>query len=177
MSDPGTVVLTWAEYASAAHVGLLRHAVAESHGFTPRTTRPGWTAALEANIFGAAGELALAKYAGAYWPMTVDGYRTTPDISVLGHPVEVRTAREPDGRLIVRDDDDPRQVFVLVIGDPPRFRVVGSITGKSARRPEWRRDPGGHRPAWFVPQTALVPVPRDPHSSLSVGDAQPIRDG
>lgn len=37
--------------------------------------------------------------------------------------------------------------------------VRGWIWGRDGRNPEWIRDPGKLRQAWFVPQSALRPIP------------------
>ena len=85
---------------------------------------------------------------------------TFHSIADVGRNVEVRCTDLADGCLIVRANDAPERWYVLVTGKPPTFTVRGYIRGADARRPEYMRDPHGHRPAWFVPQSHLTPLRR-----------------
>jgi hypothetical protein len=148
------VVLTPAESMMAAAVGALRHAESlhanrrDAHGL--RTDADGQSL----HILGAAGELAVARVLGRYWGGDVCNFKRAD----VGASVQVRTRSRPDYDLIVRDDDDPADVFVLVTGTPTRLSVHGWIRGGDARRPEWRQTHGGRPAAWFVPQSALHPL-------------------
>ena len=117
------------------------------------------------DVRGAVAEAAVAKFLGKPYQPTADTFHELPD----AHGLDVRSvdSDEPGQSLIVRDDDpDPRPVVLAVVnknaaGDEPRECVVelaGWMTYGEAKRPEWRRDPHGRRPAWFVPRSALRPV-------------------
>lgn len=145
------VRLTPIEVAVAAMVGVNRQNTAirdgrpDRHGFEG----PGWNVHIE----GAAGEMAVAKALGIYWPCAVNTFKM-PDVGRL----QVRTRSDKKYDLIVRHCDSPHEVFVLVIGRVPTFEVVGWIKGVDAQRDEWLQDYGGRPPAWFVPQKALVSI-------------------
>jgi hypothetical protein len=57
----------------------------------------------------------------------------------------------------VHDRDKDDDLFILVTGTAPSFRIAGCIMGRDAKRSEfWRTDTG--RPAYFVPQDVLTPL-------------------
>ena len=123
----------------------------------------GWGEEWEAHLIGIAGEIAVARYLGRYWPATTTYRKGDAD---LPPDVEVRTARRSDGSLIMHAADQLDRWFVLVVvlgydGPMPRaLRIVGSIRGRDVEgHDEWVRDPlKSGRPAWFVPQSALHPI-------------------
>ena len=150
--EPGQVRLSWAEFIGAAHVGMLRFAVSESkrlnHASTYQRT---WLERLIEEVIGACGERAWASYSDSYWTGSVDTFHDTPDIGAW----EVRSTARSDGCLIIRQNDPPERRYVLVTGEPPTMVIRGWLRGDEARRTEFARNPGGHRDAWFVPQSAL----------------------
>lgn len=153
------VTLTEAETISAAHTGLLRNA--ESLFAQREETIPGigenglgWTRHIE----GACAELAFAKLIDRYWDASQSRFRNSNGGDVGG--IQVRSTIEEDGHLILRPHDRDEDAFVLVVGCAPRFRIVGWARARDAKRPEFVRDPGGRgRPCWWIPQSALRPVP------------------
>ena len=151
------VTLTNSEFSMASHVGYLRNLSAVQanrriqHGIDPDDV---WRAHIE----GACGECALAKFLGWFWDGSVDTFRNRPD---LGN-IEIRTRSKHSYDLIVREDDDPDNVFVLVTGIAPNYRIRGWIRGKDARRDEWKQSYGGRPEAWFVPSEALKPFKEGP---------------
>ena len=148
------VILTPAEGMMAAAVGALRHAESLQ---AQRRDAHGLQADMDGqalHILGAAGELAVARVLGRYWAGDVCSFKR-PDI---GASVQVRTRSRPDYDLIVRDDDDPGAIYILVTGTPTRLTVHGWIKGADARRDEWRQTHGNRPAAWFVPQSALRPL-------------------
>lgn len=110
---------------------------------------------LTAHILGAAGEMAVAKVLGRYWGGDVCTFKRAD----IGSNIQVRTRSRHEWDLIIRDDDDGAAYFVLVTGTPGNLCVRGWIKGEDARRDEWRQGHGGRPPAWFVPQSALKPMP------------------
>jgi hypothetical protein len=148
------VELTPVERLMACAVGALRQAESlksqrrDAHGL--EDGRDGE----DLHILGAAGELAVARTLGRYWGGDVNSFKR-PDI---GASVQVRTRSKSDYDLIIRDDDDPKAVFVLVTGRLSRLVIHGWIKGEGARRDEWRKTYGNRPAAWFVPQDALMPL-------------------
>ena len=107
---------------------------------------------MQQEITGACGEMAVCKALGRFWTPSVNTFHNVPDIPPN---IEVRTCQDNAGSLIVRDNDADDRWYVLVTGKPPTMTVVGFIRGSDAKRDQWLRNPGGHRPSWFVPQSAL----------------------
>jgi hypothetical protein len=99
--------------------------------------------------------MALAKLLNVFWSGAIGDLRAK-DAGRL----QVRSTSRSDGCLILHDKDPDDDVFVLAIGFSPTFKFRGWITGKSGKDKAYWRDPIGGRPAYFVPQSALRPVPR-----------------
>lgn len=147
------VALTDYEFADCVGVGLRRLLSSNTKGLNHASTyERGHLKRLEEETLGACGERAFCKALGIYWDGSVDTFHTKADAGVR---YEIRSTTRDDGRLIIRDNDDPDRIYVLVTGQPPRMTVRGWILGSWARQPSWRTDPYGYRPAWFVPQNAL----------------------
>lgn len=147
------VTLTWFEAARAAEVGVQRQIQALARNLPDAFgyEGDGWAAHIE----GAAGEMALAKAMNWYWGGTVNTFKHGGDVG----NVQVRTRTRDHYELIVRDNDRDDDVFYLVTGTVPTFRVVGWILGKDAKRPEFSHMHGGRPAAYFVPHNALREVP------------------
>jgi len=107
---------------------------------------------IEQEITGACAEMVVAKCLGKFWSPSVNTFHVTPDIEPN---IEVRATTRVDGSLVVRDNDPDDRWYVLVVGSPPTMTVVGCLRGSDAKQDQWLRNPHGHRPAWFVPQSAL----------------------
>lgn len=159
MTDHSTVTLQWYEFLSAATVGLLRFSTSGLQNLDPHqsTGRPrSWMERLSDEVIGACAESAFCLARGIYWDRSINTFHGRAD---AGREWEVRATPRRDGALIVRDNDPSDRWYVLVIADPPVFRVVGAMRGGAAKRPEWLRNPGGRRPSWFVPQHCVPPLP------------------
>lgn len=142
--------LSWFELFLAAQAGVIRQIEALKRGRVHRYgfEGDGWAA----HINGASAEMAAAKVLGAYWNALARDPRSLPgDVGAY----QVRWRARESWDLIVHPDDPDDAVFVLVVGTPPTMRIVGTILGAEAKRPEWWKDPAGGRPAYFVPQAAL----------------------
>jgi hypothetical protein len=148
----GCINLTDQEREAATAVGSRRHAEAvkkrlpDRHGFRGDS--------LQIHVEGACGELAAAKALGLPWDGPVNTFKRGGDVGDL----QVRTRSNHAWDLIVRPDDRDGDVFVLVTGLTPRFRVHGWIRGVDAKKDAWRKTYGGRPPAYFVPQRALRPL-------------------
>jgi hypothetical protein len=108
----------------------------------------GW----DIHIEGAAGELAYCKWAGIYFYPTIDTFKNGGDVGEL----QIRTRSEDSYDLIVREKDRDDDIFILVVGKIPKYRIVGWITGSNAKQKKWEKDYGNRNaPAYFVPQSSL----------------------
>lgn len=121
----------------------LKRGLPDRHGFTGL----GW----DIHVEGACGELAVAKALGRYWNGSVNTFKVGGDVGAM----QVRTRSRSHYELLIRPDDKDQDVFVLVTGTSPKFKVVGWIKGKDAKRVEWLQTHGGRPPAYFVPQKSL----------------------
>jgi hypothetical protein len=104
------------------------------------------------HIEGACGECAVAKALGIFWTGSVDSFKRAD----LGGRLQVRTASRATGELIVRDDDNPEHVYILVVGEAPTFRVCGWLYGWQAAHDDYRKAPHNRPAAYFVPQAHLT---------------------
>jgi hypothetical protein len=153
------IVLNAWEFKAAVDTAIARMTASIDAGITDISRqRRDYQERLKIDVQGACGEIAVAKAIGKYWAPSVNTFHTEPDIAP---DIEVRHTDRVDGSLIVRPNDDPDRWYFLVTGTAPEFQIVGYIKGSAARQPAWESDPGVHRPAWFVPQTALTPLQAD----------------
>lgn len=149
--------LAWYEQLIAATIGSTRRLETQRRGIQP-TGRPGnW----QDDIEGAAAEMAVAKHYDIYWSGSVNSFEK-PDLPRL----HVRSVDGSHKCLIVREADrkhDPSEYFVLVQGRCPDYEIVGAIRCGEVFRDEWVKNPatdfGDLKPAWFVPRSALGPLP------------------
>lgn len=148
------IELTEHEMRFAAQVGAERYLRSSLSDAKPAA---GATRSWDIDINGAMAEMAAAKALGLYWGATVNNF-DGPDI---GAKTQVRWTPRHNGRLILRQDDNPEHYFILVTGEPPHLTVQGWIIARDGMRGEFVTDAGvDDRPeAWFVPQWALRPLP------------------
>jgi hypothetical protein len=115
-----------------------------------------WGARNAANdLLGSAGEVAFARLAGLAFECKPLGF-SKPDVGRY----QVRTSRSYPF-LVVRENDPDDGPVVAMAGNEAAmaFRLVGWLpAARAGKRPEWHRDPGGRRPAWFVPFGQLEPA-------------------
>lgn len=122
---------------------------------------------LHRDLPGALGEMAFAKYSGAYWGGGAELWQAA-DVG----DYQVRTTTHMSGSLIVFKEDDPETKLALVIapkhghiaGLGSRLYIVGWFTPEEARsRDDWKVSPETHsrlvRPGspeqWWVRQSEL----------------------
>ena len=143
------VELTPYEMLVAAQIGVMRQVqnLKEKRldAYGAQTDR-GW----QLHIEGAMGECAVAKHLGIFWNGSIGNLQDTD----VGN-IQVRTTAHPNGRLILHPKDDPKDFYVLVIGENGGYRIVGGIYGELGKRDEYWTDPGTGRPAYFVPRERL----------------------
>ena len=149
------VTLTMTEWHHAAQTALLRMVVSAAQKLNHASTyERTWSERMAEEMTGAAGEVAVAKVLGAFFVGSVNTFHRVPDC-IAG--TEVRATERDNGCLILRDNDPDDRRYVLVVGSAPKLRIAGWLVGADGKRPEFLRNPHGHRPAWFVPQDNLRP--------------------
>ena len=152
MAQYEEVTLAWHEYAMASEIGRLRQLAAirrgsaDQHGFNGL----GWSEHIE----GACGEMAVSKLLGVYWDGGIDTFKL-PDI---GSNVQVRTRSLHNYELIIRSNDSNDDIFVLVTGRCPSYRVWGYVLGREGKRQEYLQTHGGRPAAYFVPHSRLSDI-------------------
>lgn len=104
-----------------------------------------------AHMLGALGEMVNTAYHRIAPPQTVNTFHGPPDVPP---DWECRHSYWRGAHLLVRPTDPPRRRYVLTIGRPPVCLLPGWIWFEEARRDCWWRDY-----AWWVPQSALHPMP------------------
>jgi len=145
-----TITLTPYEIFIAAQAGVartvenIRDGKKHNYGAQDKDT---WQITIE----GALGECALAKYLGVYWDGK--GIMRGPDVGDM----DVRTAWRDNSHLLVHPNDSDDRKFWLLTGLNGKYVIRGWILGKDAKKQEyWKDMQGTNRPAYFVPQTALI---------------------
>jgi len=149
------IKLTRYDTFCAATVGAKRQAeslykkLPDKHGFDGAD---GWTIHIE----GAAGELAVAKALNLFWDGTVNTFKRGGDI---GDKLQVRTRSKDYYDLLIRQNDKDEDIFVLVVGQIPNFKVVGWMRGVDAKQEKYSQTYGNRPSAYFVPQKDLNSFP------------------
>lgn len=146
------VTLTLNEIRLAFAVGTDRQLASLQRGLTDRHGAVGCSAVegLKKHVEGAGGELAFAKATKRFWSGDVNNGKNG-DVG----SVQVRTRSSHQWDLLVRDDDQDGDAFVLVTGRLPEYRVVGWLYGAEAKLPQYQQDYGAHGTAYFVPKEQL----------------------
>lgn len=143
------ITLNQLEIIWASQIGTIRHTEALKKGLPDKHGFDG--DGLTIHINGACGEMAVAKALGIYWAGSANTFKRERDVGKW----EVRTRSKDYYDLIVRADDDNNNVYILVTGDIPNFKIHGYISGKDAKQEKWIKDYGGRPPAYFVPKQFL----------------------
>lgn len=141
-----TVKLTPIEMYQAGIVGLARRIDSMQRRLNGCPLN-GW----QIDIEGALAEMAFAKAMGVYAGLTINNYKGA-DIGEY----HVRSSVKSDACLIIRPEDDPSAVYVLVTGAEGDYTVHGWIKGSDARNENYWMAPNSRPGAWFVPQSALM---------------------
>jgi hypothetical protein len=94
----------------------------------------------------------------AWWIDFVSSPKGTPDFHAPGLEVDSKGVNRMSDRLIVQFDDDLSWAYLLIckIADTD-YLIRGWVWGWEAK--EWRDNPTGKRPAYFVPREAKVMKP------------------
>jgi hypothetical protein len=106
-------------------------------------------------ITGSCTEMAVCMALGKAWTPSVNDSDKQVDIEPN---IEVRGTENANGSLILRNQDSVDNWYFLVTGIAPTFEIVGFIKGSDGRDKRWIKDPNGHGPAYFIPQSELLPL-------------------
>lgn len=162
------VTLLEYEIRMAANVGLerrLQYKLMQMNGYKYNELGYSHSSPWDRDIEGAIAEYAAAKALGMLWDGSYNTFKKKADI---GDRIQIRHAQErPDPKnpgkiypisLIVRPGEKEEDIFVLVIGTTPTFKIVGWIFGKDAIQEKYIYAPNKGPSAWFVPQEDLKPI-------------------
>lgn len=152
------VTLTEQEIDLGTAAGLERMIRSEKNGWNHATVQQrSYLTRFKDERLEYCGEIAFCKVMGWEWVPRIDIFQR---LSSVGNNCRIKTTSREDGSLIHRGNESLEMWYVLVTGHQfPEVIIRGRIRGKDCRQPEFGRDPHGHRPAWFVPQSALGPIP------------------
>lgn len=111
--------------------------------------------ALRYHLLGAAGEMAAAAMLGMEDQLyrETEAKRGSPD---LPPNIDVKTRSLHRYDLIVQLDESPDKILVLVTIERRITLIHGWIKASDAMKEQWKKDPAGGRPAYFVPKTELL---------------------
>ena len=135
-----------------------RQAINEKKGLKGRNGGPAnGDKALFFHKLGAAGELAVADFLHLreFLYQETEAKRGSFD---LPPNIDVKTRSCHCYDLICQLDEKPGKILVLVTIQNKITLLHGWIRSEDAMRKQWRKDPAGGRPAYFVPQSALTPL-------------------
>lgn len=147
------VKLKWYEVASCAVTGLwrrlesIRRGIKDAPGFNREDK---WAIDIE----GACGEMAAAKALGHYWNASVNTF-AEGDVGEF----QVRTSRSKAPMLVVREQNSPDDIYILVHGAAPDFHVLGWMKGRDAMKKKYFRKLDPRRPpVYAVSPSDLKPL-------------------
>ena len=150
------ISLTWQEQLFAAQAGVMRRISALNNGRiepygTPKSDLWG------NDIESAGAEAAVGKALNIFWQHgKLREYKG--DVGA----VEVRSTKQPNGRLILHDRDNDDAAFVLVRGEFPSYEL-GWCIARDGKKPEYRFKGDGRydddsKYPYFVPDKVLHPI-------------------
>jgi hypothetical protein len=110
--------------------------------------------ALRYHMLGAAGEMAVAVMLGMEDQLyqETEAKRGSFD---LPPNIDIKTRSKHYYDLIVQLDESPDKILVLVTIENRITLIHGWIKAADAMKEQWKKDPAGGRPAYFVSKTEL----------------------
>lgn len=113
---------------------------------------------IDTEIQSMAAEFAVAYYFGQteYEPVIGHPDRKQGDLIIKNKPIEVKSTSREHGCLVVRKNALARP-YVLVVSNPPDVHIVGWFNSEEAKVEKYWRE-NVHSPAYFVPQSDLLPI-------------------
>lgn len=150
------VRLTYGELTMAAHIGVARQAANLCRGLKNKYGADEIVGGWERHILGCLGELATAKYLNLFWAGSLQDFEAAD----VGGIVDVRASANPARPLILHPPDKESRPFVRAYVNQATVELEGWILCADGKLPSyWGEGLGGKRPAFFVPQEALRPMP------------------
>jgi len=110
--------------------------------------------ALRYNMYGAAGEMAVAVYLGLKDELYKDEYAVKGSSDLPGE-IDVKTRTKHNYDLVVQLNDKPGKNYWLVTIENKEVRLHGWLPYSECTKEEYKKDPVGGRPAYFVPKHVL----------------------
>ena len=107
------------------------------------------------DIEGALCEMAFCKAFGMYWDGSVNTFKN-PDVP--GTPIQIRGTEYPNGNLIIRENDPDDDLYILVVGSSPNYKIIGGIYGHQGKVDEFINNPNNQGSCWMIPQTRVFPI-------------------
>lgn len=108
---------------------------------------------LNMSIVGCRGEMAVIKFLKLDQKLTINTFKSVPDVGEF----EVRTVTKQGYRLIIRDNDDKNKIYILVEDYFDHCDIIGFFHGHNVTK-YLKENQAGRTPAWFVPQSDLLPA-------------------
>ncbi len=111
--------------------------------------------ALRHHLLGAAGEMAVAVMLGMEDKLyqETEAKRGSAD---LPPNIDIKTRSRHYYDLIAQLDESPGKILVLVTIENRITLIHGWIKAADAMKEQWKKDPAGGRPAYFIPKTELL---------------------
>lgn len=150
------VRLDWSEVWFGVNAGVMRRLHALRTGKLAAYGAQD-DSAWDNDINGALAELGCAKWRNVFWSGTV-GSTTLPDVGKW----QVRSKILESHRLVVHQDEDDDEVFVLALVKIPIITLCGWLHGRDAKRPEFLKHYPPKPPTYFVENSCLRPMAEVP---------------
>jgi len=147
------IELTVPEIERAARAGLDARLRGLAGGWRQRIESGGNWMAWANHINGSLGEYCVAKWLGGGWQGMRFDTRGEGDVG----RVEVRTTiNEKEPQLVVYQNDEPARLFVLVVGQGPKWKIAGYERAKNAMLDCYKMQKYANGPPqFFVPVSKL----------------------
>ena len=107
------------------------------------------------DIEGALTEMAFCKAFGIYWDGSVNTFKN-PDVPDT--PIQIRGTEYNTGKLIIRENDPSNDLYILVVGSIPNYRIIGGLFGHQGKVDDYVSNPNNQGKCWMIPQEHLRPV-------------------
>lgn len=156
--EPIEFTFTEEERKLAADEGYRRHRVDKEINAKPRDDAPEEDKeAVLLDIYGAAGEMAVASYLG------LKEFLFTEKVPVRGSfdippNIDVKAAMKHRHNLILKVEDNPNFIYVLVTFENKKCMIHGWTEGKRVMTGMTYKENITRRPSYVVPKGLLKPI-------------------
>lgn len=154
-------VLTLDQIKHATTLGHAREYSAIRQGRRGTNGAPSGRQSLTNHINGAMAEEGFNRlFPGLTWfEFAESGFWNRPDFMVGNLKIDVKALVKRNYRLLLQLDTPDDVIYPLVyIGELPWVELVGWISGREAKQPQYRDEPQAGRPCYALPVRALRPV-------------------